>query len=457
MFSSLNRNILQPLHARRNGSRWTTHLPGLRRTQFDPPEVVAQNQWLALRAMLFHAFETVPFYRKRWTALGIHPHDIRSADMLESLPILTKQDLRERADELISDRYRGLPLVRKKTTGSTGIPVEVLVDAASMNWKRACTTRTDEWSGWRQGERVAKVWGNPEYQRQGIKGYLRNLFLDRATYLDTREIDSNRIREFVDTLRRRPPSLLFGHAHSLWLIALWVRQNAPDAFRPRGIISTAMMLSASQRRTIEDAFHTPVTDRYGCEEVSLIASECEVHRGLHVNAESVHVGIDRSAAGLYPQRTGPILVTDLTNFAMPIIRYRTGDVVTLSDEKACDCGRGLPMLENVQGRTADFVVTPAGSLISGISLTENFACLIRGTAQLQIVQESRTHLRLRLVPDATFGEESKTQIAGLVRDTFGPSMTHELEYLGSIAPEKSGKFRFCISPVAEEFVRSNSI
>jgi len=131
--------------------------------------------------------------------------------------------------------------------------------------------------------------------------------------------------------------------------------------------------------------------------------------------------------------------------------------VTLSDEKACDCGRGLPMLENVQGRTADFVVTPAGSLISGISLTENFACLIRGTAQLQIVQESRTHLRLRLVPDATFGEESKTQIAGLVRDTFGPSMTHELEYLGSIAPEKSGKFRFCISPVAEEFVRSNSI
>jgi phenylacetate-CoA ligase len=142
-----------------------------------------------------------------------------------------------------------------------------------------------------------------------------------------------------------------------------------------------------------------------------------------------------------------LLVTDLTNFAMPLIRYRIGDVVRLS-ERVCDCGRGLPLIESVEGRDADYVVTPSGGLISGISLTENFALHIPGAAQVQIVQETVHHLRIRLVPDERFGADSERVIDRLVRDTFGPTVRHEVERVAAIPQEPSGKYRFCISNVA---------
>jgi phenylacetate-CoA ligase len=205
-----------------------------------------------------------------------------------------------------------------------------------------------------------------------------------------------------------------------------------------------MPLHEWQRTVIEEVFGVPATNRYGCEEVSLIACECERHRGLHVAAESVYAEVPPD---------GRLLVTDLTNSAMPLIRYQIGDVVTTSN-RACPCGRGLPVLDSVEGRDADFVVTPAGGLISGISLTENFAVQITGAAQVQIVQEDVTHLRIRMVTDDTFGETSRSQIDRLVRTLFGHSMRYELELVDVIPQEPSGKYRFCISKVAHEYLRA---
>ena len=152
---------------------------------------------------------------------------------------------------------------------------------------------------------------------------------------------------------------------------------------------------------------------------------------------------------------GPLLVTDLSNFAMPLIRYQIGDVATLSDQP-CECGRGLPVLEKVEGRDADYVVTPAGSLISGISLTENFAVLIKGAAQVQIIQETVTHLRVRMVRDPEFDAESEQQIRELVLRTFGPTMTYDLEFVDLIPQEPSGKYRFCVSKVSAEYLKGLS-
>ncbi len=138
---------------------------------------------------------------------------------------------------------------------------------------------------------------------------------------------------------------------------------------------------------------------------------------------------------------------------MPLIRYQIGDVVVPSNRK-CKCGRGLPLIEHVEGREADYVLTPAGRLISGISLTENFALLIPGTAQVQIVQESLTELRIRLVPDDAFGDASRRKIAELVEETFGSSVRYDVELVDAIPQEPSGKYRFCISKVAREHVEA---
>ncbi len=453
MLEDFNRHIVQPLYAAKAGSRHLEYLRTLRRTQFDSADAVRARQLAALRAILRHAFDTVPFYRASWTAAGVHPEDVTDFADLRRFPIVTKTDLRTRAAEFHSEAYRG-PFVTKRTSGSTGVPLTIRLDEAGKQWKYAGTLRGDEWSGWRLGQRVAKVWGNPDYLKAGFKGRLRNALLDRAVHLDTIHLTDERIRDFARTLRRRRPGLLFGHAHSLYLIAERFRQDGIDDVRPNGIVSTAMPLHAWQRKTIEEVFGTKATDRYGCEETSLIAGECEVHNGFHINADSVHLEIEGKPAHDRGRAvTGPLLVTDLCNRAMPLIRYRNGDHATLSD-RACPCGRGLPLLERVEGRDADYVVTPAGALVSGISLTENFACLIDGTAQVQIVQEEVTLLRLRIVPTDAFGSESRRRIATLVGETFGPTMRHDIELVDAIPQEPSGKYRFCVSKVAPAAARA---
>jgi phenylacetate-CoA ligase len=436
-----NRHLAQPLAAWKNRSRHLTHLRALRRTQYDSPETIRARQFSALQRVLHHAFQTVPYYRKHWTAAGVHPGIVKSLDDLRALPVLTKADLRGYEDQFLSNRFEMSKLIVKRTSGSTGVPLTIRIDEASKQFKYAATLRSDEWSGWRLGQRVAKVWGNPEHLQFGRRGRLRNWLLERAVHLDTLHLTDARFAEFIRHIRRRRPGLLFGHAHSLYLLAERLERQGIGDVRPCGIIATAMPLHRWQRTVIERVFGTPATDRYGCEEVSLIASECEQHRGMHINADSVYLEVEGGG------RTGNLLVTDLTNPAMPLIRYRNGDVVTMTD-RVCPCGRGLPMLEQVEGRDADYVVTPGGAMISGISLTENFALKVPGTAQMQIVQESVTHVRIRVVPATAFDHASRGVIAGLVRETFGDGVGHDVELVEAIPQEPSGKYRFCISKVA---------
>jgi len=446
MLDFLNRHLMHPLMAWRESSQHLRHLRTLERTQFDPPDVIRARQLAALKTQLQHAWDTVPYYRAAWMKAGVHPSDVQELRDLEAFPILTKADIRRHNRALVSSAFDIATLRVKRTSGSTGVPLTIYCDEPAMQWKTACTIRSDEWSGYRLGQRVAKVWGNPEYRHFGLKGRLRNHFFDRAVYLDTLNLNDERIAAFAKSIRRHRPGLIFGHAHSLYLVACVLKRTGVMDVRPNGIISTAMILHDWQRGVIEQVFGCKVTNRYGCEEVSLIASECEEHNGLHVNADSVYTEVMTTPGH---EVGGFLLVTDLTNRAMPLIRYQVGDVVVPSS-RVCKCGRGLPLIERIEGREADYVVTPAGNLISGISLTENFANLIPGTAQVQIVQESITQLRVRLVADEGFDDSSRRKIAELVRGTFGDDVAHEVELVDAIPQEASGKYRFCISKVTRE-------
>ena len=452
MLDALNRHLVLPLIAAKRRSKVFQYLRQLERSQWDSPEVVRARQLTAVQAQLRHAFATVPYYRRAWAAAGVHPDDVTSLDDLRHFPVLTKADIRAHAAELFSEAYRGRTVRTKTTSGSTGVPLAIKLDEPGAQWKSACTIRADQWSGYRLGQRVAKVWGNPEYRHFGLRGRITNALVDRAIYLDTIGLTEGRIKAFAADLRRHKPGLLFGHAHSLYLLACALKKGGIDDIRPNGIVSTAMPLHDYQRKVIEDVFGVPATNRYGCEEVSLIACQCEKSQGMHVAAESVYTEIQPRAGA---QDSGPLLLTDLSNFAMPLIRYKVGDVVTMSG-KPCSCGRGLPCLETVEGRDADYVVTPTGALISGISLTENFAVLIRGAAQVQLIQETVTHLRVRMVTDDRFTDASRAQVAKLVADTFGPTVRHDLELVDAIPQEPSGKYRFCVSKVAAEYLRGLS-
>lgn len=456
LWSNIIRHGIAPLWARWEGSPYLQHYRTLLTTQYHPPAIVQQRQWRAVSAMVRHAYETTPFWRERLDRAGLRPERIRDFRDFEQVPVLTKDDLRRHGESLLSrEFYRG-PLNRKITSGSTGISVTVYVDEAAMQFKRACTLRSDEWSGWRLGEPVVRLWGHPPKDRPGWRGRLRNLLLDRTRFLDTLGMDEEVLESFCRSLRRSPPSLLFGHAHSLYLLAEYLRERGGAGFRPRGIIATAMVLHSWQRRLIEDVFQRRVINRYGCEEVSLIACECEQQQGLHVNADGVYVELLREGRPVEPGEPGSVVVTDLSNRAMPLLRYQVGDVAVAGSDR-CPCGRGLPLLERLEGREADYVVTPAGRLISGISLTDHFACQVPGAAQMQIVQETPRSFVFRIVRAPDFGPESVQKLAEMVREFFGPEAEFTCEFVARIPQEPSGKYRFCISKVASPFARPREV
>ena len=451
LFAPVSRRLIAPLWAAWEKSRYLKDYRELVRTQFDPLEIIQATQLRKIEQLVTHAHETSAFWHKRFSDIGLSPGDICSFEDYRNIPLLTKADLRSEGTRLRSKNYHQQSVRSKKTSGSTGVSVEVFVDETAVQYQRASTLRADEWSGWRLGERSACVWGNPEYVKYGWRGRLRNALLHRQAYLDTVKMDASSMKNFLDLLRRRSPSLLFGHAHSLYLFAMFCQTLGGAGFRPKGIISTAMVLHDFERQVIEDVFGCRVTNRYGCEEVSLIACQCEQHAGLHVNAECIFLEIlHPDGSPCLPGETGAVVVTDLVNRAMPMIRYQVGDMAAWST-RPCECGRGLPVIERIEGRIADYVVTPGGEFISGISLTENFAVLVKGIAQLQIIQESLDRFTFRIVRGDDYDHTSEQMIRKMVVERFGSGVHFECQFVDRIDPEPSGKYRFCISKVKKPF------
>jgi len=279
---------------------------------------------------------------------------------------------------------------------------------------------------------------------------LRNILLDRYTYLDTLKMDEHDMERFYQAICKKPPALLFGHAHSLYLFSRFLKEKGWVPPQPKGIISSAMVLHSNERKIIEEVFNCKVTNRYGCEEVSLIACECEQHQGLHLNLDTLIVEVIRAGKSVQPGEPGSIIVTDLTNYGMPFIRYKVGDVGVPSVAD-CSCGRSLPMLQSIEGRAADYIVTPEGKYISGISLTENFAMLLPEIKQLQIVQDRIDHLSLKIVKANDYKIDTEQKIGKLVLERFGSMMGYDLEYTDVIPQGASGKYQFCISKVSNPF------
>lgn len=448
-YSHICRHIVAPLWAAKENSPYLRHCRRLERSQNRSVDEIRAIQSQRLKRLICHAWESVEYYREKWKAAGFRPDDCRSADDLIRLPFLTKDDIRSHKAKMIAGNMPRENLIPKKTSGSTGVSLDFFVDDDSMQWKRGCTLYFDQWSGWRLGDKAAAIWGNPTH-RANWRAKVRNVLLERNDFLDTLRMDEAAMRDFYFKQIRRKPKLLFGHAHSIFLFSNFLKQKGLEPFRPKGIISTCMVLHDFERKRIEETFGCKVFNRYGCEEVSLIACECEAHEGLHLNLNTLIVEFIKDGRPASPGEPGAIVVTDLTNTGMPFIRYRVGDV-GIPSGKRCSCGRSLPLMESLEGRVADYVVTPEGNLISGISLTENFAMELPEIKQLQIIQESPEFLLFKAVRGENFSAGSEEKIMNLASKRFGPKMGFKCEYVDHIPQEPSGKYRFCISRVRNPF------
>ena len=443
------RKIVAPLWAMKEKSQYLQHLSTIERMQRWPIERVREEQLQRLRSIIQHAVEKTDYYNERFAQDGIASNSIATLADLQRVPMLTKDDIRANKERMVTRDFPRERLISKKTSGSTGVSVELYMDDEGSQWKRGATIAYDRWAGWDIGERVGAIWGNPECY-QNWRMYLRNMLLTRHIYLDTLKMDNQAMRDYHATLLKKKPVILFGHAHSLFLFARFIEQNGLSRIHPKGIISTCMVLHDFERKAIERVFGCRVTNRYGCEEVSLIACECS-EGNMHLNCASLIVEFIRDGKPVAPGEPGAIVVTDLTNFGMPIIRYMVGDVGVPSTKSSCPCGCNYPIMDSLEGRVADFVVTPDGNYISGISLTENFAMRLPGVKQMQIIQEKVDSLVFRIVKGELFSEQTIVDIDLLARERFGDQMRWQIEYVASIQSELSGKYRFCISKIENPF------
>lgn len=448
--SSIREQLIIPLWVYKNKSLRLSYMKKLEKSQYESVSSIRERQFNIIKEVIKNAYEHTAYYKNKLNEYGMSPEKISDYAEFHKLPLLTKRDLQDRRDELISDNICRQTLIPFKTGGSTGKSVTVYWDRDSMEKGIGSSLRSFKWTGWKLGEPCGRVWGNPPLCKT-IKERMINWLISPQIFLDTMTMTESSMYQFTEKWKKIKPTLLHGHSHSLYLFALYCRKSGNNIIRPKAIISTSMMLVMSERKMIEDVFQCKVTDLYGCEEVGLIASECEEHLGMHINSENVYVEIINNMGDhVRSGEEGAIVVTSLINNAMPLIRYKIEDVGIIS-EKSCPCGRNLPILEKVTGRVADYLIRKDGGMVAGVSLVERTLTAIPGIYQMQIIQEDIDTICLNIVKSEIFNESTAMRLIEEIQAAMG-NVNVCFKYAESIAPEKSGKYRFSISKVVNPYL-----
>jgi len=423
------------------------NLRRLRETQWFSKQDLKKLQQDKLATLLRHAWENVPFYRKQFEEAGISPSDFVRHDILLQLPLLTKKDINQNLKFMISRNRVGGKLIPNSTSGSTGEALRFYTDMRSWAARRAVTIREGEWVGVELGDRQAILWGAPMdlKKAQTIRSKIHRWF-NNYILLSSYELSKDSLRRYVRILDQFEPVLLVSYPGPLYELARFVLAENLHFPSIRCIVSSAETLFPWQKETAEKAFRCPVYDRYGCREFGSIAHECETREGLHINAERVIVEVlNEELNPCKPGETGEIVITDLDNYNMPLIRYRIGDIGAFSDH-VCSCGRRLPLLQRIEGRTLDVIRTPGGKAIGGTFWTILFRS-IPGIEAFQVVQEHLDEIEVRFVKDSNFEDSCIAYFRDKIAKQCGQDLRVSFNEVKKIEKTPSGKARFIISRI----------
>lgn len=424
----------------------------LNRTQWLSREEIEQLQVERLKKLLLHAETHCAFYRERFKAAGFSAADFTRLSDLQAVPPLTKRDVQEHYHEMIADNLTPEQMYENHTGGSTGTPLTFYQTPEYKAWGSAEIWRNFMMCGFKMGMRRAFLWGS-DYDSQEHKSWRGRVLHDRLRgnvyWVNTFDVREEDLVAAGKALSGFQPHLLIGYVSSLTLFAQVVRSHKIEGIRPIGIQSSAEILTPPQRALIEETFGAKVFDRYGCREVGNIAHECDHHEGLHLLAESNYTEFLRDGEPVAPGEVGMVTVTNLHNHAMPLIRYQMGDMGRPTDRQPT-CGRGLPLMDVVEGRSADVITTPSGKLLHGEFFTHLFYKL-DGVRQFQVVQETREQLAVKIEPMTAFKrDEALRFLEETIHQHGDPAFMVSFELVDHIPVSGSGKFRFTVSKVPVE-------
>ena len=444
MYTRLVSGLVFPLQERLKGHSTVAVRRRMEETQWWPPERIADLQTERLRSLLTQA-QQVPYWRDLFARLHFDPRAVTGPQDLQALPLLDKATIRAHTDAMKHPQARGL--ARFNTGGSSGEPLIFFIGNERVSHDVAAKWRATRWWGVDIGDPEIVVWGSPiELGSQDrIRAWRDKLM--RTQLLPAFEMSEAKLDGFVDTIRRTRPKMLFGYPSALSHIARHAekRGRCMDDLGVRVAFCTSERLYDDQRAAIERVFGCKVANGYGGRDAGFIAHECP-EGGMHLTAEDIVVElVDPQGWPVPAGEAGEIVVTHLATKDFPFIRYRTGDVAVM-DDRRCACGRGLPMLKEIQGRTTDFVVASDGTVMHGLALIYILRDL-PGLRQFKIVQESRQSTRVLLAPERPLSAGEVAAIAAKFRTRLGADVKVSVEQVAQIDAEKSGKFRYVVSQV----------
>jgi len=437
------------LRAGRTGREIFEEAAAMAAREQSPADALEAYRLERLRALLEHAYRQVPFWRARMNSVGLDPTRIVSLEELALLPPLTKEEVRRYERELIAESYRDGRARANVTGGSTGEPLRFWLDDVQANVARAAKLRYRRWYGHDFGERVLYLWGaHRDTAVRGLRGWLRRR-LRQERWVNAFHLTPEKMSALVQTLNRWRPSLIVAYPSALQAFARFVRQKGLSVHAPRAIECSAEKLWPEQRLEIEAALHAPVFDVYGSREFGTIAAECPSHEGLHIFNDLHIVEVVRDGRPARPGEIGEILVTCLTNYAMPFIRYRIGDLGILSEEQ-CSCGRTLPLFKEVVGRSNAVLSLPDGTVVHG-AFFSYFFYHQPGVERYRVHQRTQTSVEVLVQGDHLLTTERLTQIEQELEHRLEGQIQVHCHRVEQIDPLPSGKLGYMLSEISVDF------
>lgn len=404
---------------------------------------IQEYQDRRLKDLVWTSYEEVPFYRTLMQQAGLHWSDIKDRSDLAKLPIVTKRMLRSNFPGGAT-RNTGRRTYQISTSGSTGENLFLLEDYETAGKHRAAFLLALSWAGWRLGE---------AHMQTGIavdrntERRLKDLILG-CHYVSALDLSEEALDRALDRMERLKLEHLWGYPGSLYLLSQRAMARGWNR-KLRSVLTWGDMLYPKYHQSIETAFQVPVVDTYGCSEGMQIAAQCAERRGYHVHELDVIVeSVDDLGHAVEDGQPGNLLVTRLHPGPMPLIRYRIGDAGTLSARTSCACGRNLRLLESLQGRDTDMILTPTGNRL----VVHFFNAVLDGFPQIdcyQVRQKQPGAMDIYVIPakTANFTSDVKEAIRNRLEERGARGIEIRIQVVESIPTAPSGKRRFVISEV----------
>jgi phenylacetate-CoA ligase len=433
----------------------STFIPqALHNERLSPAQVRAfQNR--KLRAMVQHAWANSPFYRAKFQAAGLTPHDIQCVEDLAKLPPTTKAEIQAAGvDQVLARGYSAANTIDEATSGSSGKVLHIHHTHEAFNRYFAFAFRHLWGIGYRPWQRVAYTSFDALLPLPWEK-----IGLGQRQQIDLTRKDP---RAYVEDLLRIQPQLITAYPSILQLVMNAATPAELARIRPHVIHLHSELLTESLRNQIRKAFGCDCFDDYSTFEFHHVAYECRLHR-YHLAADNVIVEFMRDGGvrpedarplgAAQPGEEGEILLTGLTNHAMPLFRYAIGDVGIPSDE-ICPCGRGFPTMKLIQGRVDDFVIMPSGRRFSPRMINPVYEHL-PGVMEHVLVQEALDHIVVHLNLDAAHQATTPALVKEALGNLFGEPVHLEVKLTTEFERGRTGKLRNVVSKVKHSLQNYN--